>query len=242
MSLWCAVNCNAIGGSEVWGPTMLGGHELRWYVPLTMLNVLLVRPWPITCDWSIWTFCNFHDLWMKITMQCFSWITLRNGQRYYQLTRYLEVRLLLEQIVSRHGVPLEATSNRGRAFLSGWWIEVERLFGFNKLNASAYHLQTDGFVEQFDRTLLAIWQRLLSSVDMIWVGTYIIFAYQTIRQQSTVESPFFCCMDLRLPVEAVLSRKKTRNMVNLKEYGSELVTWMFKAWDLARKSVVKAQK
>ena len=48
-------------------------------------------------------------------------------------------RLLVEEIISRHGVPAEILSDRGRTFLSGLMKEVERLVGFHKVNTSAYH-------------------------------------------------------------------------------------------------------
>ena len=49
-------------------------------------------------------------------------------------------RLLVEEIVSRHGVPSEVLSDRGRAFLSGLMQEAERLLGFKKGNTTAYHM------------------------------------------------------------------------------------------------------
>ena len=52
--------------------------------------------------------------------------------------------LLVEEIISRHGVPAEVLSDRGRAFLSGLVREVEELLVFHKVNTSAYHPQTDG--------------------------------------------------------------------------------------------------
>ena len=48
-------------------------------------------------------------------------------------------RLLVEEIVSRHGVPAEVLSDRGQSFLSGLMKEVERLLGFHKMNTTAYH-------------------------------------------------------------------------------------------------------
>ena len=47
--------------------------------------------------------------------------------------------LLVEQITSRHGVPGEILSDRGKAFLSEMFKEVERLLGFHKVNTMAYH-------------------------------------------------------------------------------------------------------
>ena len=55
-------------------------------------------------------------------------------------------RLLVEEIVSRHGVPSEVLSDRGRAFLSGLMQDVERLLGFKKINTA--YLQMDGLVER----------------------------------------------------------------------------------------------
>lgn len=101
-------------------------------------------------------------------------------------------QLLVEQIVSRHSVPEEVLSDRGKAFLSGLMKEVESLLGFHKVNTSAYHPQTDGLVECFNRTLITMlakttengrdWDRRLS---------YVLFAYPASQQESTPESPFF---------------------------------------------------
>ena len=48
-------------------------------------------------------------------------------------------RLLVEEIVSRHGVPAELLSDRGHTFLSALLKVVEGLLGFHKVNTSAYH-------------------------------------------------------------------------------------------------------
>ena len=61
--------------------------------------------------------------------------------------------LLVEQIISTHGVPAEILSDRGKAFLLGLMKEVEKILGFHKVNTSTYHPQTDGLVERFNRTL-----------------------------------------------------------------------------------------
>ena len=82
---------------------------------------------------------------------------------YMYLTKWPEVfaipdqtaatiaKLLVEEIVSRHGVPAEILSNRGKAFLSGIMQELKGLLGFLKSNSTAYHPQTDGLVEKFTR-------------------------------------------------------------------------------------------
>ena len=70
--------------------------------------------------------------------------------------------LMVREIVSRHGLPSEILSDRGQAFLSGLLKEVQQLLGYKKLNTTAYHPQTDGLVERFNRTLTSM---LAKTVD-----------------------------------------------------------------------------
>ena len=155
-------------------------------------------------------------------------------------------KLLVEEIVSRHGVPAEVLSDRGQAFLSGLMREVELLLGFHKVNTTAYHPQTDGLVERFNRTLTAMLAKTVERGGRDWDRhiPYVLFAYRASLQESTQESPFFLVYgrDPRLPTEDVLCPRKARQRVDLKEYGSEVATRMSQAWELARQSVGKAQK
>ncbi len=155
-------------------------------------------------------------------------------------------KLLVEEVVSRYGVPAEVLSDRGSAFLSGLMKEVTKLLGLHQVNTTAYHPQTDGLVERFNRTLTAMLAKTTERGGRDWDKhlPFVLFAYRATQQQSTQESPFFLVYgrDPRLPVEDLLSTKTARNLVNLKDYGSDLATKMSRAWDLARQCVGKAQK
>ena len=96
-------------------------------------------------------------------------------------------RLLVEQVVSHHGVPRELLSDRGRAFLSGLMQEVELLLGFKKVNTTAYHPQTDGLVEWFNRTLTAMLAKSVEKRGPEWDERlpYVLFAYRACQQAST---------------------------------------------------------
>ena len=99
--------------------------------------------------------------------------TSAKGNRYAivfinYLTKWVEVfpssnqsalmiaRLLVENIISRHGVPKELLSDHGAAFLSKLLHEVYKLMGFHKVSTTAYHPQTDGLAEKFHRTLTSM--------------------------------------------------------------------------------------
>ena len=102
-------------------------------------------------------------------------------------------KLLVEEIISHHGVPADILSDRGRAFLSGLMKEVGLLLGFHKANTSAYHLQTDGLVERFNHTLTTMLAKTVERGGKDWDHhlPFVLFAYRASQQQSTQESPGF---------------------------------------------------
>jgi hypothetical protein len=128
-------------------------------------------------------------------------------------------KLLVEEVVSRHGVPSEILSDRGRDFLSGLMKEVETLMGYHKLNTTAYHPQTDGLVERYNTTLTSMLAKTVKKGGAEWDDQlpYVLFAYRANQQASTRESPFYLQYrrDPRLPVPEVLSLQQTRVTMTL---------------------------
>ena len=123
--------------------------------------------------------------------------------------------LLVKEIVSRHGVPSALLSDRGRTFLSGLLREIQQLLGFKKVNTSAYHPQTDGLVERFNRTLTSMLAKTVEQGGKDWDQRlpFVLFAYRASQKQSTLESPFFLLYgrDPRLPTEQVTSPERREN-------------------------------
>ena len=154
--------------------------------------------------------------------------------------------LLVEQVICRHGVPAELLSDRGAAFLSQLLNEVYQLMGIRKTNTTAYHPQTDGLVERFNRTLTNMLAKTADRHGADWDMhlPYVLYAYRTSLQESTKESPFFLLYgrDSRLPTEEVLMVPSTREVVQLADYTSELAVGLAEAWELARVHVRKAQR
>ena len=115
---------------------------------------------------------------------------------------------------------------------------MEGLLGFHKVNTSAYHPQTDGLVERFNRTLTAMLAKTAERGGRDWdlCLPYVLFAYRASEQQSTRESPFYLLYgrDPRLPSEAMLCPTKGRRSVPLRGYGQQLTKIMSEAWELVR--------
>jgi transposase InsO family protein len=98
--------------------------------------------------------------------------------------------------LARYGVPNQLLSDRGPNFLSNLIKEVCILMGIKKINTTAYHPQTDGLVEHFNRTLTGMLAKTVRDNGRDWDQhvPYVLFAYRTSPQTSTGESPFFCFM------------------------------------------------
>ena len=155
-------------------------------------------------------------------------------------------KLLVEEIITRHGAPKELLSDRGAAFLSNLLQEVYRLMGICKVSTTAYHPQTDGLVERFHRTLTSMLAKTTQPGESDWDDRlpYVLFAYRCSKQASTRESPFFMLYgrDPMLPTPEALSKPVDRCYMDVDDYCSQLVQNLSESWERARKSIQKAQK
>ena len=102
-------------------------------------------------------------------------------------------KLLVEEVICRHGAPQKLLSDRGSKFMAELMQEVCRLMNITKLNTSGYHPQTDGLVERFHSTLINMLSKLVDKHGHDWDRylPYVLYAYRVSAKASTQESPFF---------------------------------------------------
>ena len=159
---------------------------------------------------------------------------------------YTIAKTLVEKVIPRHKVPAKLLSERGAAFLSKLLAEVYHLMGIKKVNTTAYHPQTDGLVERFNRTLLDMLSKTAKQNGKDWDNClpFILFAYRSSPQTSTGESPFYLLYgrDPKLPTEAVLCPPPSSALqVDADDYVTEITKRMSQAWSLAGDAIKKAQ-
>ena len=155
-------------------------------------------------------------------------------------------RLLVEHVISRHGVPEHLLSDRGANFLSTLVQEVLKLVGTVKLNTSGYHPQCDGLVEKFNGTLINMLSKSVSKYGRDWDShlPYLLFTYRVAVQESTQASPFYLLYgrEPRTPTESALSQPRTPYQIGFPDYCSEMVANLSDAWALAHQNIEKAQR
>ena len=54
----------------------------------------------------------------------------------------------------RHGAPKSLLTDQGKAFVGRMMEEIEKLLEIRGLRTSAYHPQTNGLTERFNKTLM----------------------------------------------------------------------------------------
>jgi len=111
--------------------------------------------------------------------------------------------LFVEEIVCRHSVPSQLLSDHGAAFLSRLMMEICNLLGVKKINTTAYHPQTNGLTERFNRMLTDMLAKRVEKNRRDWDThlPFVLLAYQASMQESIKESPIYLLYgrDPRLP-------------------------------------------
>ena len=152
--------------------------------------------------------------------------------------------LFIEEIVCRHGVPGQLLSDHGAAFLSRLLKEICNLLGVKKINTTAYHPQTNGLTERFNRTLTDMLAKRVESNGKDWDThlPFVLFAYRASVQESIKESPFYLLYgrDPRLPTTLEVDAM-SHEEIDVDSYKKEMSTKLMEAWEVAKVANRRAQ-
>ena len=100
---------------------------------------------------------------------------------------------LLEEVFLRFGSPEVILSDCGKSFNTELMKTLYREFDAHHVSSTPYHPQTNGLVERFNRTLAIMLSMFVSDHHKDWdeYVQYVVFAYNTVRQDSTGYAPFY---------------------------------------------------
>lgn len=99
---------------------------------------------------------------------------------------------IVQEIIFRFGCPKTLLSDRETNFISQLMKEICKLLGIQKLNTSAYHPQTNGLVERFNKSLIKGLRNFTNDKQNNWDEflTAVLFAYRTAPNDTRKHSPF----------------------------------------------------
>ena len=137
-------------------------------------------------------------------------------------------------IICRHGVPQEITSDRGTEFLNELTTEMERTYRIKHIKTTAYHPQGNGLTERMNQTVKNVISKICRNYDS-W-DHYVdsaLFAVRTMRQGSTMFSPF----------ELVYGQRPRREFgattTNLSQATYEDRVWEYVTKDISRLQLIR---
>ncbi|KAI9552214.1 pol polyprotein [Daphnia sinensis] len=154
----------------------------------------------LLCDPPSLTFPDSPDI-PSLQQECIWWQHIIQGLKRkdpeYSI-RHLTRNFLLKNNVLYHR----------RCLISGFAEELFRAMQTNHLITTAYHPQCNGLVERFNHTFAEMLSMFVNSKHSNWdsVIDHVVFAYNTSRQESTGETPFFLLYgrEAVLPIDVAL--------------------------------------
>ena len=134
--------------------------------------------------------------------------------------------VLIEQVVSRFGIPRQLHSDQGRQFESKLFSEMCHLLQIEKTRTTPYHPQSDGMVERFNRTLVAMLGAFVNSNHTDWDEQlqYVMMAYRSTEHESTGFTPNLCMLgrETTCPLDIVYAMPSSIKAVPVNRWVWEL--------------------
>ena len=144
---------------------------------------------------------------------------------------------LVDEFFCRFSVPEQLHSDQGRQFEANVMQEVCRLLQIDKTRTTPYHPQSDGLVERFNRTMLAMLASTVEEDPSNWEQHLrkVCMAYNTSVHPSTGYAPFYLMFGrlARLPVDIMYGSCPTEPVLP-HQYVKTLKATMEGAYEKAR--------
>ena len=154
-------------------------------------------------------------------------------------------QFLLEDIIPRHGCPAIFLSDRAQAFWGKVMEAVNKIVGIKHIFSSAWHPQTNGLTERFNKTLCQTLKSYCNKRHKDWdvFLPYALFAYRTSKQSSTGQTPFFLTYgrEARMPLDWETDKPYDKQYKNAEDYRRVFVQGLQIARQLARDAIEVAQ-
>lgn len=101
--------------------------------------------------------------------------------------------VLLDEIYARYGSPMTILTDRGKNFQTQLLRDIYNGLLSKHISTTAYHPQTNGLTERFNRTLAVMLSMYVHKNHKDWDEylQFVVFAYNSVIQDSTGYAPFY---------------------------------------------------
>ena len=152
---------------------------------------------------------------------------------------------LTDEMFLRFSPPEQLHSDQGRQFESRLLAEVCKLLHIQKSRTTAYHPQSDGLAERWNRTLLSMLATCVADRPEEWEGYIrkVCMAYNTSTHATTGFTPFYLMFGrkARIPVDLMYGTAEPE-CLDYTEYAAKLQESLSEAYSIARKQSAGKQE
>ena len=155
-------------------------------------------------------------------------------------------RILVDEVICRFGVPLSIHSDQGKNFESNLFQQICQTLGVHKTRTSAYHPQSDGLVERFNRTLQAMLSKYVREDQTDWDVhlPYVMMAYRASENTSTKYTPNFLMFgrEINLPLDILAGYEPNQTSATTDAFAWRVHKQLRDAYQTVRAETLTAQK
>jgi len=200
------------------GPSEKGRSKLQIYnagTPFERLQMDILGPFPVSVS---------GNKYLLVVSDCFTkWVEAFPIRNFRTKTI---AEILVNQVISRFGVPLEIHTDQGRNFDSRLFLELALLLGIKKTRTTPLHPQSNGIVERQHQTIINYLAKFISENQRDWdrwIGLCLL-AYRSARHETTKISPAEMCFgrELKLPIDLLRGVSPQEHKLEENIYVSEL--------------------
>lgn len=152
---------------------------------------------------------------------------------------------LVDNFISRFGIPAEIHSDQGRDFESKLFQEMCQLLGIKKTRTSPWQPSSNGYIERFNATLQAMLRTEVNEKQDNWDVTIpvLTMAYRSSVHDTTGETPNMMMLGRELPMPShLLVTPDASPATTSVEYVDELQKKMYEAHERARVNGLKEMR
>ena len=153
-------------------------------------------------------------------------------------------KTLVNEFISRLGIPLEIHTDQGRNFESQLFQEVCSMLEVKKTRSTPSHPQSNGLIERFNRTLGKMMRSFIDSNKQDWDIhiPLLTAAYRSSIHPATGFTPnkLMLGREVNLPVDILFPRPSHQETFETHEYVSNMRDKMQQCYDIARDCLERA--
>jgi ribosomal protein L21E len=154
-------------------------------------------------------------------------------------------RVLVNEFICRFGTPEFIHTDQGRNFESALFRELCILLNVKKTRTTAYHPQSDGFIERFNRTLQTMLSMYVNDQQKDWDLNlqHVMLAYRSSTHETTGYTPHYLLTgrEVTLPVDIMFGNSPERSP-SVGEYVARIRSSLMTAYEIVRKTSESQQR